>query len=77
MRIIAGDDTAHVPWRSARVFYEGIPVKGVTIADSDEGWLELITTDDKGKAIVNPAGTGIATHRMYGYVRIELLPEKP
>lgn len=62
--------------RCAQVFVDGIPIKAVVDADTEEGWAHVIATRDDGTIVVdhvNPNGT--ATIRYTGAVTVEFLGE--
>lgn len=68
MRVYAGDPMG--PFLG--IFYEGIPIAGVTVADTDEGWVEMICCDDRGRPVYDStAGGTIKTERMYGTITID------
>jgi hypothetical protein len=61
-------------WRHAEVFYEGVPVRNVLIADSDEGWIDLVCMDDAGSVIFidRENGSAVKTERLHGHITIRI-----
>lgn len=67
MRVYAGDPMG--PF--VGIFYEGIPIQGVTVADTDEGWVEMVCCDDRGRPIIDPRTHAIKTARMQGTITVD------
>lgn len=68
MRMRAGDNGAQ--W--IQPFFFGIPLNGVVAMDTDEGWIDVIMCDDKGKSLHADDGGGWKIERLTGEISYKI-----
>lgn len=66
MRIRVNDP--HHDWTNAIVRFQGYELRNCVEADTDEGWVDIITADDAGRVIRE--GDAAKIERMHGSVTV-------